>query len=113
MNVEKREGVKIQIPIKLTRASIGPADYVFAVLETVEGGGLVAYPARDNISIIEQPVQDELSALLTVELVEEKDDHFIVSLNDGRELKKLRVNKKEMKVEAFTLSVKMEYFQPF
>ena len=78
----------MEIPCKLNRASLGEANYVFAVITDVFGQNKkVAWVPREDVTIVTQPLKGtEIIAKIRVKIVEEENDKFVISLNnDGVE----------------------------
>lgn len=99
---ETRERTLIKIDIVINKASLGDADYVFAVIQSVDGKA--NYPTlvpRKDIIINEQPlIGGTLSAKLSVEVVEDHTNHYLVETEGMGDHKVMfRVNKKEGKIE--------------
>jgi hypothetical protein len=78
----------IEIPCILNRASLGDANYVFAVITDVaEIKRKIAWVPREDITVVDQPLSgSELNAKLKVKIVSESSENIFVSLNnDGVE----------------------------
>ena len=78
----------ISIDCRLNKASLGNADYVFAIIQNIfDNHDKVAWVPRNKLTIKEQPLlSDELNAQISVELKQEEKEKYIVSiLNSGSE----------------------------
>lgn len=90
---------EIEIPIVLTKASLGGAGEVFAKIVTTEGQ-VCAYLPRERITIDEQPlIGDELTAKLAVRVVEEQSTYVVVETEDSGISVKWRFNLESGKIE--------------
>lgn len=74
---------EIFVPITLNRASLGEAPHVFAKINAAPGSpNHIAYVPRRDIIVNQQPVGEEISAMLKVRIVEEGQDGFLVETED-------------------------------
>ncbi|OGM04123.1 hypothetical protein A3E15_02535 [Candidatus Woesebacteria bacterium RIFCSPHIGHO2_12_FULL_42_9] len=92
------------IPLILNRAALGTAEYVFAVMESVDSEpNHVAYVPRKDIRVREQPITgDEFHATLEVDIVEDHGRYYLVETEreEGSKVR-FKVNKEQGKVEPF------------
>lgn len=86
---EEQDLGTINIPCTLNRASLGKAEYVFAILHGLaDGGGKVAWVPRRDVQVDAQPLTcGELTGQLTVPIRLELEDGLclVALLNKGQE----------------------------
>ena len=93
---------RTSIEIVLNRASLGDAEHVFAVIQSVEGvPNYAAHVPRRDIRVKEQPLTGEtLFATLEVDITEDHGSFYLVETErEGGTRVRLRVNKKQGKIE--------------
>ena len=91
----KKPKKEISIPCILNKASLGKAKYIFAILILSDTSRRIAYVPREKIKILKQPVlNEELKAELQIEVLQENNDTFNVSLIDGGRIEIIELQKK-------------------
>jgi len=87
--------LKVSIPCILNRASLGTAEYVYAVLRHLEGGVKVAWVPRQDLTVSEQPLLDEeLRAWLEVPVKERSDSSYLVIVDNSGNKETYQIQRK-------------------
>lgn len=86
---------KIKIPCILNKASLGDADYVFAILDCVPQK--IVYPLRESVIVDKQPiVNDKLTGKIEVDFISKNKNTGEVTIEfmDGEHLNRFTIKLK-------------------
>lgn len=93
---------RTSLDIVLNRASLGDAEHVFAVIQSIEGvPNYPTYVPRKDVRIKKQPLRgNTLAATLEVDIVgEDSRSYFVETEREGGTKVRLKVNKEQGRIE--------------
>ncbi len=85
VEAKNKPAKEISIPCRLNRASLGEAEFIFAVIPSLSNTKhKIAYVPRKDVTVLEQPIiNQELNGKLKIRVESETNDTFYAMLING------------------------------